>query len=271
MKIAFSTLGCPDWKWANIIATAKDMGYDGIEVRGVGSKLYAPDIRVFSEDYIDNTRTKLQSMGLEISSLASHCYLFDKENKEAVIREALAYIDLAEKLGVKFIRVLADRDPQPSDNIDDDFVAANLSYLADYAEKKNVTILVETNGVYACSDRLISLLQKVNKPAVAVLWDINHPYRYFKESPQETYEKLSEYIKYIHVKDSIESDNGNIAYKMMGKGDLPVEEVLRILKSNNYDGFITLEWVKRWYSELEEPGIVFMQYAGYIKRMWRSL
>ena len=271
MKIAFSTLGCPDWKWANIIATAKDMGYDGIEVRGVGSKLYAPDIRAFSSENIDSTKAKLQSMGLEISSLASHCYLFDKDNKETVIKEAVAYIDLAAQLDVKYVRVLADRDPQPSADIDDDFVAENLSYLADYADNKNVTILVETNGVYACSDRLIALLERVNKPSVAVLWDINHPYRYFKENPQETYDKLSKYIKYIHVKDSVETTNGNIAYKMMGKGDLPVEDVLRILKENDYSGFITLEWVKRWYSELEEPGIVFMQYAGYIKRMWRSL
>ena len=48
MKTAFSTLGCPDWKWREIISTAKDMGFDGVEVRGVGNTLYAPEISVFS-------------------------------------------------------------------------------------------------------------------------------------------------------------------------------------------------------------------------------
>ena len=82
---------------------------------------------------------------------------------------------------------------------------------------------------------------------------------------------MSKYIRYIHVKDSVDGEDGRVAYKMMGKGDLPIREVLSILKNNGYEGFITLEWVKRWYSELEEPGVVFMQYSGYIKRMWRSL
>lgn len=271
MKISFSTLGCPDWKWPSIIATAKDMGYDGIEVRGVGSQLYAPAISVFSPANINKTKEKLSSMNLEISSLASHCYMFDKENNAEIMKEAYAYVDLASELGVKYIRVLADKDPQPSDNIDDEFVAANLSVLADYALERNVTILVETNGVYADSDRLLKLVESVNKPALAVLWDINHPYRYFGETPEKTYSTLSKYIRYIHVKDSAPAEDGRIVYKMMGSGDLPVVAVLKILKSNDYDGFITLEWVKRWYSELEEPGIVFMQYAGYIKRLWRSL
>lgn len=271
MKIAFSTLGCPDWKWENIIATAKDMGYDGVEVRGVGSKLYAPDISAFSQENISKTKDKLKTLNVEISSLASHCYIFDKINIDTVMTEAYAYIDLAERLDVKYIRVLADKDPQPSENIDDDFVATNLSKLADYALNKNVKILVETNGVYACSDRLLKLVETVNKPSVAVLWDINHPYRYFNEDPAETYSKLKKYIEYVHVKDSAKQPDGRIAYKMMGKGDLPVEAVLKILKENNYNGFITLEWVKRWYSELEEPGIVFMQYASYIKRQWRNI
>ena len=34
MKIAFSTLACPDWSWQDITSAAKDFGYDGVEVRG---------------------------------------------------------------------------------------------------------------------------------------------------------------------------------------------------------------------------------------------
>ena len=37
MKLSFSTLGCPEWSWNEILATAKDMGFDGIEIRGVGT------------------------------------------------------------------------------------------------------------------------------------------------------------------------------------------------------------------------------------------
>ena len=41
MKIAFSTLGCPEFGWTDIYSMAKDFHFDGIEVRGLGHDLYA--------------------------------------------------------------------------------------------------------------------------------------------------------------------------------------------------------------------------------------
>ena len=35
MKLAFSTLGCPGWMWRDILSAAADLGYDGIEMRGL--------------------------------------------------------------------------------------------------------------------------------------------------------------------------------------------------------------------------------------------
>lgn len=39
MKISFSTVGCPNFTWDEILAAAKDFGYDGIELRGLGDEL----------------------------------------------------------------------------------------------------------------------------------------------------------------------------------------------------------------------------------------
>ena len=74
MKLSFSTLGCPEWSWNEILATAKDMGFDGIEIRGVGNELYAPAIREFSANNIQSTKNQLKAMGLEIVCLTSACY-----------------------------------------------------------------------------------------------------------------------------------------------------------------------------------------------------
>ena len=32
MKLAFSTVGCPDFYWDDVYTMAKDFGYDGIEI-----------------------------------------------------------------------------------------------------------------------------------------------------------------------------------------------------------------------------------------------
>lgn len=42
MKLSLSTLGCPGWSWNEIFATAKDLGMNGIEVRGVANEMFAP-------------------------------------------------------------------------------------------------------------------------------------------------------------------------------------------------------------------------------------
>lgn len=271
MKLSFSTLGCPDWSWNNIIATAKDMGFDGIEIRGVENEIYAPAISVFNYKNIENVKSRLDSLNLKIICLTTACYLFDKERSRTVISEGKEYIDLAYALNVPYIRVLGDEAPQPGNDIDDSFVAQQLRILSDYASNKNVTVLIETNGVFADSNRLLKLIETVNRDNVRVLWDVHHTFRFFGETPAYTYNLLGKYICYLHVKDSVVNNEGKITYKMMGYGDLPLVDTIRILKENGYDGYVSLEWVKRWYSDLEEPGVVFMQYISYMKRKLRSI
>ncbi len=40
MKFSFSTLACPPTTWADIYSMAKDLGFDGIEVRGLGNDIF---------------------------------------------------------------------------------------------------------------------------------------------------------------------------------------------------------------------------------------
>ena len=265
MKISFSTLGCPEWSWEDMLSTAKDIGFDGIEIRGVGNELYAPKVKQFTYDNIELTKKKLDKIGIEIPCLTSACYLFDKDNIEKNLQEGIDYIELAAKLGTPYVRVLGDAQPQPGD-VDIDFVVSNLKKLSDIAQNKGVKLLIETNGVFADSKVMKSLIEKVNSDSVRVLWDVHHPIRFFNESVEYTYENLGDYIEFIHVKDSIVID-GVIKYKMMGYGDIPIKSIVNLLKENDFDGYISLEWVKRWCLYLEEPGIVFSHFAGYMKSL----
>jgi len=47
MKLAFSTLGCPDWNWNEIYSMAHDLGYAGIEIRGLGEEIMASRAKPF--------------------------------------------------------------------------------------------------------------------------------------------------------------------------------------------------------------------------------
>ena len=264
MKLSFSTLACPDFEWTDIYSMAKDLGYDGIEIRGLGQDIVAVKAKPFTEKYLPATVNKLKSLGLEIPCLSSGCALKFKDKEDETISEITSYIDLAAKLGTPYIRILGDKDPMPVDEVDDDYVASVLTKLADIAKEKcDVTLLVETNGVYADTKRLKALLDKVGRSEVAALWDMHHPYRYCGESAAETIANLGTYIRYCHIKDSVMTD-GNLQYKLMGEGDMPLQGMLDSLKATGYEGYVSLEWVKRWSNNLCDAGIVFPQYMDYM-------
>ncbi|MDR3239820.1 MAG: AMP-binding protein [Clostridiales bacterium] len=263
MKIAFSTLACPKWSWQDICSAAKDLGFDGVEIRGLGADIFAVAAPPFSGESLPKTIRQLDALRLSIACFSSNCALKYADRAAENLQEIIEYIKLASKLSAPYVRVLADEKPEADGEVDDDVVVRQLKALAPIAEEHNVTLLVETNGVYADTARLLRLLLNVENDAVAALWDMHHPYRLAGESPEETVQNLGAYIKYVHVKDSV-IENGQTRYRLMGEGDMPFDRFFGALDSTNYKGVVSLEWRKRWSEELEDPGIVIPQFAHYM-------
>ncbi|MDR0918974.1 MAG: AMP-binding protein [Oscillospiraceae bacterium] len=264
MKIAFSTLACPDFSWSDIYSMASDLGFDGIEIRGLGEDIFAVSAPPFKSTQISKTVEKLKDLNLEIPCLSSNCCL-KEDSWEDISKEISEYCSLAKKLNTKYVRILADKRPQPNGEIDDKGIADKLSKLTEIAKSYNVILLVETNGVYCDTKRLKALLDMVNSPFIQALWDIHHPYRFLNETPKETVENLGKYIKYVHAKDSV-SENGKTVYKLMGQGDLPLSDMFKELKNIGFNGYISLEWVKRWTPWLDDAGVVFPHFIDYMRK-----
>lgn len=269
MKLAISTLGCPDWTWEEIFSTVKDLGLDGIEVRGIGREIFAPNIRLFCPNRLEHTKQKLAGADLAVSMLTSAACL-GGEDVQADVTEARQYIDLAQKLGTPYVRVLGSLNPEPDVKLRMDSLAEAYSALCEYGAARGVTPLIETNGELADSARMAALLDKVASTNRGVLWDVHHPYRFFGETPARTLAAIGSEIRYLHVKDSV-MENGKVQYRMMGHGDVPVAEAIHLLAGRGYTGYVSLEWVKRWCPDLEEPGVVFYHYADYMKRLLARL
>lgn len=268
MKYAFSTLACPDWHWNEICATAKDFGFDGIEVRGIG--LQEPETEPFLGERVHKTVAQLAKLKLRVPCLSSDSMLNQRAQIEKHLDSAHAYIRIAESIAAAgdvpapYVRVLADTAPEPREAVDVTAVARDLSWLAAYAEERGVPLVVETNGAFAKTDDMLNLLELVAHPNLGVLWDIHHTCRFANEPPSLTYNRLKTHIRHVHVKDSL-TENGRVVYQMLGAGDIPVTEALKALREGSFDGFVSLEWVKRWCPELAEPGIVFPLFISYVK------
>lgn len=265
MKYGFSTLGCPTWGFREIVTSAKDLGYDGIEIRGIADELYAPKVKHFAEDKIEDTKKYLKDIGIEITILTTSVEIAVKEKESAALKEAYEYIKLANMLGVPYIRLMCTNSASPNGG-DIRLAKQIFEEIAEYSKTKGVTPLIETNGIFSDTKLLADFMESIKSDNKGVLWDIHHPFRYNCESVDDTIKNIGKYIRYTHVKDSV-VENGTVVYKMMGKGDIPVKDVILGLRNIGYTGYLTLEWLKRWNKSLEEPSIALYQYISYMKSL----
>ncbi len=265
MKLGFSTIACPTWDLQEIIAVAQDLGYNGIEIRGIKNEMYAPNIGAFSNQEIAKTLQALENANIEISCVSSGACLAIPTNKDDSLKEGKQYINLARKLGAKYIRVMPTDKPY-NEGGDLDVCREVYTFLCRYGESMGVTPLMETNGIFCDTKVLKSFLDSVPFGNKGALLDVNHPYRYNREGVTESLTNLGSYIKYVHFKDSAVV-GGETQYRMTGHGDYPIQELIDGLKGMGYDGYVTLEWVKRWHKNLDEPTVSIPLFSSYFKNL----
>ena len=259
MKLAFSTIGCPDWSFDEIVAAATDLRYDAIEIRGIKREMYAPGIKQLQD--ADKLLARFASLNLSISCLTSGATFAVHDNKDKSMAEAKAYVDLAQKLHVPYVRIMSTDKPY-YDGGDINLCKAMFAELVKYAEGTGVTPLMETNGLFVDTKKLRAFLEETGGGA---LWDVHHPYRFGGETIAESAANLTGFVKDVHLKDSI-VNNGKTQYRIIGYGDIPIKEAIAELKKMGYDGYLTMEWVKLWNKDLDEPGVVFAHYPFFMKR-----
>jgi sugar phosphate isomerase/epimerase len=266
VKIAFQTLACPDWSWERILDEAQRMGYDGIEMRGLQGEMYLPKAAPFRPDRLDETKADLRRRGLSICCLDSSCSFHDPAKTDTALEEGRQYIDLAVKLEVPFIRVFGDLLPSHVDRaVTVSRIAAGLTELGRYAEGKGVTVLLETHGDIHNAEIIQSIFARTESAAVGLLWDFEHPYLHGEE-PETTFGQLSGYIKHTHVKDAKKLPEGK-KLCLIGDGDVPVANIIALLKENGYQGWLSLEYEKKWVPDLEEPEVSLPAFMAYVKNI----
>ncbi len=264
MKVAFSTSACSDFSWPEMCDLAKDLGYDGLEICAYQQNYSLLTSSHFSAKEMQRTKQTLSLNGLEIACISSGCCIKNLNSYKSVKEELTDYIELAKSLSVPYVSVLGDSElfvgEQP---IDDSEVVAALRDIKRTAKEAGVTLLVVTSGAFSDTKRLRNLLDAVASDNVAALWDMHNTYRVMGETPETTIQNLAAYINYTHIKDSVMAEDG-IKYKMMGDGDLPLEEIMQALRSINYGGYISLDWFKEWSVEVETEGLALSHFIDYI-------
>jgi len=261
MKIGVSTLGCPEWTLDEILSRLPGYGYAGVELRGLGPDLDLTQSPAFSSPIaIEHSRRSFADAGLAICGVDTSCSFTDPvlSARKRTLEEGRRALDLAVALGAPTVRVFGGAIGSEAERSEAaKRVASGLMELGDYAAQVGAgAVVLETHDAFSTGAQVAEVLRQAVHPHVKALWDLHHPFRH-GEAPSETFESLSPYIEQTHVKDS----RPNGTYCLLGDGDIPILEMLRLLKGGGYDGWLNLEWEKRWIPELIDPVIAFPQYA----------
>ena len=220
-----------------------------------------------------------QSLSVDCYSVYADILYKDRDFFEAEIRRQ---IDYAATLGSKnfhhtIIPAYVIKEGMPSFDEVFDEVLARTGKIAEYCAFRGINCLYEPQGGYFNGveglSRLLEALAEKNSN-VGLCADLGNSV-FVDCDPVDIMRALGQYAKQIHIKDYIISDtslglkgenrsrDGKYLYDAFpGKGNIDLAECLRILKSQGYDGGISLEYIG------EDADIV--DSMEYIKTLWNQ-
>lgn len=270
-RLAFSTLGCPDWSFEQILAYAEENKYGGIELRGLRRELDLSKCPEFRDaNAIRETIKKAKEAKVKFVNLGASTNLHLKAGPELDkgMDEAKRFIDIAAAISCPYVRVFPNNLPKDEDKQAVlDRIRQHLSQLGDYAASRTVTVLMETHGEVVYAADLLNIMEPLNHPHTGLVWDCVNMFSVTREAPALVYPKLKKYIFHAHIKD-YRMEAGKMRYCNFGRGESPILAAVELLRKDNYKGYYSFEWEKLWHPELEEPEPVFTEYANAMRRFF---
>ena len=262
--LSFSTLGCPDWTFEQIIDFAASNHFNGIEIRGIQRELELTKCKEFSTpENILATSKLMKEKGLHFSDLGSSAAMHHKDatERQKNLDEAKRFIDLAQKIQCPYIRVFPNNLPKDVErNTSIDLIIQGLMELGEYAKGSDVKVLLESHGELVHVADLQKIMQAAANPHVGLVWDIVNMWSVTKEPPAQVYAVLKKYIYHTHIKD-LKVIDGKEHYTFLGTGETPIFEAIDILYNGGYKGYYSFEWEKLWHPEIEAPEKAIAHYS----------
>jgi len=249
MKIAFSTVACPDWTFPQLAAKAESWGFVAAELRsfGYGSRDITCEPALTAPAKL---RGMLERVGLSICSLATSIRYDDPItppivglflDHEQMIRETKGAVDLAVQLECPFVRVfgfeIIGNEARKSALAR---IAGRLAKCVDYCRNSGVRIMIENGGSFPTAVDLAEIIDKVGHPLLCAAYSLPVAAA-AGENIGNGVNVLGENLVCIKVKDL---KNGKPC--AFGEGHLNARATLESATNAGFDGYLVYEFDRAW-------------------------
>jgi len=252
MKIVFSTKNVCRASFLDTCRYAFDYGFHGFEIYDAIKERSSHHDSILRRDRVADAKRKLVNRNLEVSALRMSESI-DSINTTSDL--VLKYVDMAISSGVSNVIVRIDNEV-PYDVLDEKLLAAIKK-----AENTDVSILFETVGALADTEKVIDIINHFSSAVIGASWNVRGTYFDAGETSEATIKTLGAYIKYVRLGDM--KDGKTV---LIGEGELDVKKLIGALSSLNYEGYICAAWNE----EINDADIVLTHFANYISQLNRD-
>lgn len=273
MKLAFSTVACPEWTLEQVATFGSSSEFDGVELRtfGHGSTSIACDP---AHTAASKVRDTFSEGGVTPCSLATGCR-FDEPifppvigrvitDTDRSVREAKSIIQMAAALDVPFVRVFGFEFRQgDSPKLAERRVVERLAMVVDAARNTGVKIVLENGGSFPTATDVLRVVSDVDHPLLGASYAPASAIG-TGESPIDGVNVLADRLWMVKLKDVRAGKACPI-----GAGELGCESLVRHLASHTFRGWLVVEWDRLWTPGLSEPGSVLADAASKL-RLWSA-
>ncbi len=219
------------------IEVLKKLNMSYVEMRGVNGK----GLVEHSVEEVKEINKRLEGEGISLSSVGSPIGKINIKDDFAPHMELYKHtVEIAHEMKTPNIRMFSFF--MPSNSKYEPYreaVIDRLGQFVDYAKSNGVLLLHENEkGIYGdVADRCLELMKAFYGDHFKAVFDFAN-FVQCRQDTLEAYEMLKPYIFYVHIKDALWSDASVVP---AGMGDGHVEEILKMLKNEGYEGFLSLE------------------------------
>lgn len=230
MKLGLNTYSiCQEMTFEHLLALLTGNRFEAVEFRCEAGQAHGVELEAGPAKRRE-IRHRIEQAGLMVS-VVSTSQRFESPDlaiRAAAVERSKRYVELADDLGARGVRVFGNDFPQGVAREDVvRYVGESLREVGEFAEGTDVRVLLEMHGQFNYWEYCLGAVEIANHPSVAL--NYNSDKRDLVDgSVAFVLGKVGSQIRHVHVHD-------------LADEEFPYLELLRHLKDADYQGFVSLE------------------------------
>ncbi len=258
MRSAFSTVASPAWTLSRVCGLARELRYDGVELRtfGYGNSDLACDPAHSAPEKI---LRMFDDAGVAITSLATSLR-FDAPisppvigrafgDYEAPVRSGKRMIDLARDLGCPFVRVFAfEKHGREKLDACAKRIGERLFKIVDHSRNTGVRVLIENGGSFPTAASLVPIIEAADLQGLLGVSYSAAVGQGAGETVEAALDVLGDRIQMVKVKEVLAGKPA-----ALGEGELKGDQVVQTLRERGFDAWVVYENDQLWAGSQSDP------------------